>query len=97
MRDCDLVPGYVYILRCADRRLYYGSTGDLSRRIAEHQLGLVRSTAPRRPLTLVYVEICESTAQARRREQALKNGRTRRKTIDRLIADFPNDRLTAFA
>ena len=87
----------MYILRCADGRLYYGSTGDLGRRLAEHREGRCRTTAPRRPVRLVYYEAGETTAQARRREQSFKNGRTRRKKIERLIAEFPVEKLAPFA
>ena len=88
---------YVYILRCADGRYYYGSTGDLTRRLAEHRNGLTAWTAARRPVELVYFEECETPAQARQRERWLKNGRTRRKTIERLIMEFPPHRLAPFA
>jgi putative endonuclease len=92
-----LVPAYVYILRCRDGRYYYGSTGDLSRRLAEHREGLSRWTASRRPVELVYYEARETLAQARQRELSFKNGRTRRKTLERMIADFPQERLLPFA
>ena len=88
---------YTYILQCADGRFYYGSTGDLSRRLAEHHEGLSRWTSPRRPVKLVYFEAFETAAQARRREQSFKNGRTRRKKLERLIADFAQDKLAPFA
>ena len=91
------MPAYVYILRCSDGKYYYGSTGDLSRRLAEHREGLTPWTASRRPVTLVYFEECETLAQARRREQSFKNGRTRRKTLERVIADFPHEQLAPFA
>ncbi len=87
----------VYILRCADGRYYYGCTSDLSRRLAEHREGEVPWTASRRPVELVYFETCETSAQARQRERAFKNGRTRRKTLDRMIADFPPEKLAPFA
>ena len=91
------MPTYVYILRCRDGNYYYGSTGDLSRRLAEHHEGLSRWTASRRPVQLVYYEECETTAQARQRERSFKNGRTRRKKLERLIATFPPDKLAPFA
>jgi len=91
------MPTYVYILRCADGRLYYGSTGDLSRRLAEHREGLSRWTSARLPGQLVYFEEHETAAHTRRREQSLKNGRTRRKAIERMIAEFPPEKLALFA
>ena len=94
---CHVVSAFVYILRCHDDQLYVGCTGDLSRRLAEHREGLSRWTAPRRPVELVYFESCETLAQARRRERSLKNGRTRRKKIDQMIAQFPPQLLAPFA
>ena len=91
------MPAYVYILRCADGRLYFGSTNDLIRRLREHARGRVHTTARRSPVRLVYFERHPTPEQARQREFALKNGRTRRKTIDALIANFPAERLAPFA
>ena len=54
-------------------------------------------TKGRLPARLVYFEELQTLAQARQRERALKNGRTRRKTIDHLIAAFPPERLAPFA
>lgn len=88
---------YVYILQCSDGRHYTGCTGDLSQRLTEHHEGLSRWTSSRRSVKLAYFEEHETLAQARRRERALKNGRTRRKTIDRLIATFPAEKLAPFA
>ena len=91
------MPGYVYILRCGDQRYYYGSTNDLIQRLAQHRAGRVRSTKPRLPVELVYFEECRTLDQARRRERSLKNGRTRRKTMELVIRAFPAERLAPFA
>ncbi len=88
---------WVYILRCADDRLYFGSTTDLIRRLAEHRRGRVRTTARRLPVRLVYFEEHATPDQARQRERAFKYGRTRRKAIDLMIAGFPPERLAPFA
>ncbi len=56
----------------------------LRRRLREHQLGLVRSTAHRRPLVLVYYEWCRSVADARRRERYLKTSGGKRYLNNRL-------------
>ena len=88
---------YVYILRCADERLYYGSTNDLIRRMKDHRRGRVRTTARRLPIQLVYFEEHETPDQARQRERSFKNGRTRRKTIDQFIAAFRRCRLAPSA
>ena len=91
------VASYAYILHCADGRHYYGSTNDLPQRLAWHRAGLVPSTRWRLPVQLVYFEEHETLGQARRRERAFKNGRTRRKTLDNLIRTFPPERLAPFA
>ena len=90
------MPSYVYILLCRDGGCYYGSTNDLSLRLADHRAGRVASTKPRLPVELVYFEQCQTLAQARQRERSLKNGRTRRKTIDLMIRQFPRERLAPF-
>ncbi len=92
-----MMSAFAYILRCADGACHYGSTTDLSRRLRQHRSGQVRSTKHRRPLHLVYYEEFETPAQARQREHSFKNGRTRRKTIELLIRDFPPERLAPFA
>ena len=46
---------------------------------------------------LVFFEECQALEQARQKEHAFKNGRTRRKTIELLIATFPPERLAPFA
>jgi predicted GIY-YIG superfamily endonuclease len=45
----------------------------------------------------VYFEECQTLEQARQRERAFKNGRTRHKTVELLIANFPPQRLAPFA
>ena len=92
-----VMPAYVYILHCADGRLYYGSTNDLIRRLQDHRRGLVRTTARRLPIRLVYFDEHDTPDQARQRERAFRDGRTRRKTTDSLIANFPAERLAPFA
>ena len=65
---------YTYVLRCGDGNLYIGSTGNLRRRVADHQAGRVTATASRLPVTLEYYEACRSEAMARLREKQLKTG-----------------------
>ena len=55
------------------------------------------TTSRRLPVKLVYFEEFETQDQARQRERAFKNGRTRRKTIENLIDRFPAERLAPFA
>jgi putative endonuclease len=67
---------YTYVLFSElDRRLYPGTTGNLSARLKLHAAGHVQSTAHRRPLKLLYYEACLSADDAYRRERYLKSGR----------------------
>ncbi|NUM76339.1 GIY-YIG nuclease family protein [candidate division KSB1 bacterium] len=64
---------FVYLLRCRDGTLYTGTTNDLRRRVQQHNAGKgARYTVGRRPVALVYVEICASRSEALRREAALR-------------------------
>jgi putative endonuclease len=61
------------MVRCADGTLYTGWAVDVQARLEAHNLGRgAKYTAARRPVTLVYTEICESRSGALRRERALK-------------------------
>ena len=63
----------VYILySLKDNKLYIGFTTDLKRRFAEHQSGNTKSTAPRRPLKLIFCEYYLSKDDAIRREKYFK-------------------------
>jgi len=65
---------YMYILKCADGSFYVGSTGDLERRVAEHQLGLgTQYTRKRRPVTVVFVEEFARIDEAFAREKQVQN------------------------
>ncbi|MCD4736732.1 MAG: GIY-YIG nuclease family protein [Bacteroidales bacterium] len=63
----------VYILySLKDNNLYIGYTTDIKRRFAEHQSGNSKSTAPRRPLKLIFCEYYLSQGDALRREKYFK-------------------------
>ena len=65
---------YTYILKCADDTLYVGSTNDLEKRLHQHN-NLKQGahyTKIRRPVVMVYSEVCESFSVARKREAELK-------------------------
>lgn len=66
---------YVYILQCNDNSLYTGVTTDPARRIQEHNSGTkgARYTRSRRPLSLVYCEICKDRSDAYRKEYTIKS------------------------
>jgi putative endonuclease len=64
---------YVYVLKSEkDSKLYIGYTGDLRRRIEEHNKGSERSTNPRKPFKLIYYEAYASIKDAKNRENKLK-------------------------
>ena len=64
----------VYLLRCSDGTYYTGITNDIDRRVSEHNESTrgARYTRARRPVVLVYQEVCESRSAAARREWAIR-------------------------
>jgi putative endonuclease len=66
---------YIYVLQSdSDYRLCIGYSENLRRRLAEHQSGAATATAHRGPWRLIYSEACIEEADARGREEFLKNG-----------------------
>ena len=86
---------YTYILKCDDGTKYYGHTNSLSNRLKEHQKGRIHSTKKKQP-ELVYYEEFDSRSDAFKREMQLKNGRTRKSSIEKLIAKFPKAKCQGF-
>ena len=71
---------FVYIVRCADGTLYTGYARDPRAREKAHNSGRgARYTSGRRPVVLVYSEVCESRSEALSREYRLKRWPRRRK------------------
>ncbi|MHB8904611.1 MAG: GIY-YIG nuclease family protein [Melioribacteraceae bacterium] len=65
---------YVYVIKSLkDNKNYVGFTGDLKRRIDEHNSGNVPSTKNRIPFELVYWEGCRNQKDATKREKYLKS------------------------
>ena len=87
---------YVYILRCDDGAKYYGHTTNLEQRFIAHENGLVAFTKRRRPIELVYFEEFEDRSKAFKREMLFKNDKTRKKTIEKLITNFPRAKCQGF-
>lgn len=75
------MPYHVYILLCADGTLYTGYTGNLVRRLKQHQSGAIpRSyTKSRRPVKLVWAGEFETKDEARAQEKKIKRWKTNRK------------------
>lgn len=77
---------YLYILQSEkDSDFYTGSTSDLKRRLEEHNLGKNFSTAPRRPLKLIYYEAYLLKEDAEAREKYLKTSMGRRVIRKQLV------------
>ena len=76
---------YTYVLRSLkDSETYTGSTNDLRKRFKQHSDALTRSTKGRRPLELIYYEMCKNEQDARSRELFLKSGMGKRYLKNRL-------------
>ena len=68
----------VYVLESdSTGKFYVGQTGNLERRLFEHQQGLTRYTRSRGPWHLAYKEEHHTRAAAMQREQFLKSGQGR--------------------
>ena len=76
---------YTYVLRSLKSGEWYtGSTQDLRKRFKQHNDGLTSSTKGRRPLELLYYEMCRDEQDARSRELFLKSGMGKRYLQNRL-------------
>jgi putative endonuclease len=81
-----MLPYSVYVLFSAkDFLLYIGYSSDLPARKRKHDLGGVKSTAPRRPLELIYCEYFLFKSDAVRREGYFKTSMGR-KAIKLMLA-----------
>ena len=80
---------YVYILQSLkDNNLYSGFTNNLKRRLLKHNAGKVFSTKSRRPLKLIYCEICLNEHDAKQREKYFKTGAGKKFLNHRLASYF---------
>jgi predicted GIY-YIG superfamily endonuclease len=75
------MPYHVYMLLCADGTYYTGYTGDLPRRLKQHQSGAIpRSyTKSRRPVELVWAGEFKTKEEARGHEKKIKRWNADRK------------------
>lgn len=74
---------HLYVLECSDGSLYCGVTTDLDRRVREHNGSHrgAKSTRGRRPVVLVYSEVCSGRSDALRREHRFKSLSRERKLL----------------
>ena len=64
---------YVYIIQSTKNgKFYIGSTGDLNRRLKEHNKNQVRSTKHKGPWRLVHKEGLDTKCEAIKREHCIK-------------------------
>jgi putative endonuclease len=70
---------YVYVLWSEKlRKRYVGCTGNLGKRLNEHNAGRTPFTSRGIPWALIHSEMIETLGEARKREQFLKSGVGRR-------------------
>lgn len=78
---------HVYLLKCADRTYYAGVAADLEGRLKKHNAGRgAKYTRGRRPVRLVWSQLCDSYAAARALEARLKGYTRKEKGL--LVAGF---------
>jgi len=65
----------VYAIRSEVRNyIYVGMTGNIERRLKEHNNGENRSTKAYKPFVLIYTETFQTRVEAREKEKYLKSG-----------------------
>ena len=64
---------YTYILIGSDGTYYTGLTGDIMKRMREHEKGRSKSTRNKLPVKLIYLIVSETRLEARRLEVKIKN------------------------
>jgi putative endonuclease len=80
---------FVYVLRSLkDNNFYTGFTGDLKKRLTEHNEGMTKSTQYRKPFELIYYEACRNRKDALHREKYLKTTYGKRYLRNRLRNDL---------
>jgi putative endonuclease len=75
--------GYMYILECADKTYYTGSTNNLEQRLIQHQTGFgANYTKTRLPVKLIYYEEYDRIDEAFMREKQIQGwGRTKKQAL----------------
>ena len=85
---------YVYLLSCADDTFYTGISTDLKRRLDEHNHDdkkAARYTRARRPLNIVYFELCQSRSEASVREYEIRklNRKKKQELACSMLSEIP--------
>jgi putative endonuclease len=76
---------YVYVIQSLENhRFYTGFTGDLRKRLSQHNDKLSTYTKYRGPYKLIYYEACLNAGDAKAREKYLKSGMGKRYLKNRL-------------
>lgn len=79
---------YVYVLKSLQHgKIYIGMTGDLRKRVEQHNSGDSTFTKKYKPFKLIYYEASESVHDTRAREKYLKSGIGRRYIQNRTKRD----------
>ncbi|GAB3332739.1 GIY-YIG nuclease family protein [Marivirga atlantica] len=65
---------YVYLLKCADGKIYTGCSGNLKQRLEAHQKGQVGFTKSRLPVELITYIAFKDKIKAFQFEKYLKSG-----------------------
>ncbi|MFI0426760.1 MAG: GIY-YIG nuclease family protein [Flavobacterium sp.] len=87
--------GYMYILLCVDGSYYTGSTIDLERRLAQHQIGEgANHTKKRLPVSLLYYEEYQRIDDAFYREKQVQGWSRKKKEA---LIEGKNDLLPVLA
>ena len=72
----------VYVIKSTRHKWYYvGSTGNLKRRVKEHNAGRVKSTKFRLPYELIYTKKFKTVEEALEREKKVKQNRSLKERI----------------
>lgn len=78
---------FLYVLKSIQHhRTYIGISGDISKRLAEHNNGSVRSTKYYRPYQLIHFEVYGSKKEARVRELSLKNNSFEKERLFKMLS-----------
>ena len=82
---------YVYVIRSEEGYRYIGQTGDLERRLSEHNGGMSHSTKHGKNWEVVHLEEFGTRKEAMKRERYLKTSAGRRylEGLDRGVESVP--------